>query len=95
VAILSLKQGYYAGWIDGPRVYPSAGYIGRTPDHRGFAALGEKGNDLSSVVSLVNSTALVLMFMLFMYMIHGGLEWLFRTSPLRLSGTAVSWDTVD
>ena len=34
-------------------------------------------------VSFVTSIAVVLIFMLFMYMIHGGLEWLFRTSPLR------------
>jgi potassium efflux system protein len=31
----------------------------------------------------VTSIAVVLIFMLFMYMIHGGLEWMFRTSPLR------------
>ena len=34
-------------------------------------------------VSFGTSIAVVLIFMLFMHMIHGGLEWLFRTSPLR------------
>ena len=34
-------------------------------------------------VSSIHSMATVLVFMLFMYMIRGGLEWLFRTSPLR------------
>jgi small-conductance mechanosensitive channel len=34
-------------------------------------------------VSLIDSIATTLVFFLFMYMIHGGLEWLFRSSPLR------------
>ena len=38
-------------------------------------------------VSLIDSIATVLVFMLFMYMIRGGLEWLFRTSPLRRAET--------
>ena len=36
--------------------------------------------------SLFNSIAGVLVFMLLMYMIRGGVEWLFHTSPLRLAG---------
>ncbi len=35
--------------------------------------------------SLLDSIATVLVFMLLMYMVRGGLEWLFRTSPLRLA----------
>ena len=35
--------------------------------------------------SLVDSIATVLVFMLLMHLIRGGLEWLFRTSPLRLA----------
>ena len=34
-------------------------------------------------ISSMRSMAAVLIFRLFMYMIRGGLEWLFRTSPLR------------
>jgi small-conductance mechanosensitive channel len=34
-------------------------------------------------VSLINSLAITFIFMLLLYMIHGGLEWLFRSSPLR------------
>jgi hypothetical protein len=34
-------------------------------------------------VSLIRTITVVLVFMMFMHMIHGGLEWLFRTSPLR------------
>ena len=35
--------------------------------------------------SLIRSLGTVFVFMLFMYMVRGGLEWLFRTSPLHLS----------
>ena len=35
------------------------------------------------LTSLVQSTATVLLFMLLMYMIRGGMEWLFRTSLMR------------
>ena len=34
-------------------------------------------------LSLIDSIATVLVFMLFLYMIHGVLEWVFRSSPLR------------
>jgi small-conductance mechanosensitive channel len=34
-------------------------------------------------VSLIDSSATALVFMLFMYMIHGVIEWVFRGSPLR------------
>jgi small-conductance mechanosensitive channel len=34
-------------------------------------------------VSLIDSTVTILVFMLLMYMIHGGLEWLFGTAVLR------------
>ncbi|MEN8807872.1 MAG: mechanosensitive ion channel domain-containing protein [Desulfobacterales bacterium] len=35
------------------------------------------------LLSLIDSIATVLVFMLFLYMIHGVLEWAFRSSPLR------------
>jgi potassium efflux system protein len=44
---------------------------------------GKKAPDSHLFVSLIHSMATVLVFMLFMYMIRGGLEWLFRTSPFR------------
>ncbi|MEX1326012.1 MAG: hypothetical protein AB1Z29_04360 [Desulfobacterales bacterium] len=34
-------------------------------------------------LSLIDSIATVLVFMLFLYMIHGVIEWVFRSSPLR------------
>jgi small-conductance mechanosensitive channel len=34
-------------------------------------------------LSLIDSVATALVFMLFLYMIHGVIEWLFRSSPLR------------
>jgi small-conductance mechanosensitive channel len=42
------------------------------------------------LTSLMRSTAAVLLFMLFMYMIRGGLEWLFRTSPMRRTSSLYS-----
>jgi small-conductance mechanosensitive channel len=45
------------------------------------------------LVSLIDSIATALVFMLFMYMIHGGLEWLLRTSPLRRAAAVYSDDT--
>ncbi|MFV9645579.1 MAG: mechanosensitive ion channel domain-containing protein [Desulfobacterales bacterium] len=44
---------------------------------------GKKALASHLFVSLIHSMATVLVFMLFMYMIRGGLEWLFRTSPFR------------
>ena len=35
--------------------------------------------------SLIRSLGIVLVFVLFMYIVRGGLEWLFQTSPLHLS----------
>jgi small-conductance mechanosensitive channel len=43
--------------------------------------------------SLLDSTATVLVFMLYLYMIHGGVEWLFRTSPLRRATVLHNEDT--
>jgi small-conductance mechanosensitive channel len=43
--------------------------------------------------SLIDSIATVLVFMLFTYMIHGGLEWVFRTSSLRRAAVLHSEDT--
>lgn len=37
-------------------------------------------------VSLIESIATGLVFFLFLYMIHGGVEWFFRRSPLKKSG---------
>jgi potassium efflux system protein len=53
---------------------------------------GKKGLALYLFESLTRSIAIALVFMLFMYMIRGGLEWLFRSSPLRRA-TALYWDT--
>jgi len=44
---------------------------------------GKGGVSSYLFMSFIGSTGMVLVFMLFLYMIHGGLEWLFRTSPLR------------
>jgi small-conductance mechanosensitive channel len=44
-------------------------------------------------VSLVHSVAIILVFTLFMYMIRGGLEWLFKSSPLKRSALLQSDDT--
>jgi len=44
-------------------------------------------------VSLVRSVAIILVFTLFMYMIRGGLEWLFKSSPLKRSALLQSDDT--
>lgn len=44
---------------------------------------GKEGLAEYLFVSLIRTITVVLVFMLFMHMIHGGLEWLFRTSPLR------------
>jgi small-conductance mechanosensitive channel len=43
--------------------------------------------------ALIDSIATVLVFMLFLYMIHGGVDWLFRSSPLRRA--AVFKDNMD
>ncbi len=49
-----------------------------------MAALsGKKGLSLYLFGSLIDSFGTVLVIMLFMYIIHGGVEWLFRTSALR------------
>jgi len=45
--------------------------------------LGKKGLAEFLFTSLIRSIALVVTVMLFMYVIRGGLEWLFHTSPLR------------
>jgi potassium efflux system protein len=44
-------------------------------------------------LSSISSIATVLVFMLFIYMIRGGLEWLFRASPLRRAAVLHSDDT--
>ena len=44
---------------------------------------GKKGLAVYLFESLMRSIGIVLVFMLFMHMIRGGLEWLFRSSPLR------------
>ncbi|MHC4166768.1 MAG: mechanosensitive ion channel family protein [Planctomycetota bacterium] len=54
---------------------------------------GKESLALYLYVSLIRSIATVLALMLFMYMIHGGLEWLFRTSPLRRAAVLHSADT--
>jgi len=55
--------------------------------------LGKKALSLHLFVSSIRSLAIALVFMLFLHMIHGGLEWLFRTSTLRLSAVLRSHDT--
>jgi small-conductance mechanosensitive channel len=45
------------------------------------------------LASLIQSATLVLVFVLFMYMIHGGVEWLFRASPLRRATVMNNDDT--
>ena len=54
---------------------------------------GKEALALYLFVSLIDSIATVLVFMLLMYMIRGGLEWLFRTSPLRRATVLHSDDT--
>ncbi|MFC1825264.1 mechanosensitive ion channel family protein [Thermodesulfobacteriota bacterium] len=44
---------------------------------------GKEGLALYLFDSLIRSIAITLVFMLFLYLIRGGLEWLFRASPLR------------
>ncbi|MEN8693035.1 MAG: mechanosensitive ion channel domain-containing protein [Desulfobacterales bacterium] len=44
-------------------------------------------------VSLIRSVAIILVFTLFMYMIRGGLEWLFKSSPLRRAALLQGDDT--
>jgi small-conductance mechanosensitive channel len=44
-------------------------------------------------VSLVDTIATTLLFMLFMYMLHGSVEWLVRTSPLRQATLVHRGDT--
>ena len=44
---------------------------------------GKKALASYILTSLIDSIATVFVFVLFMYMIHGGLEWLFRKSPLQ------------
>jgi small-conductance mechanosensitive channel len=46
-------------------------------------------------ISFISSTAAVLVFFLFMYMVRGGLEWLFRNSPLRRASVQKSDETDD
>lgn len=41
-------------------------------------------------ISSIRTIAMVLVFMLFVYVIHGGLEWLFRISPVRQAATRYS-----
>jgi small-conductance mechanosensitive channel len=45
--------------------------------------MGEDPLALFLFVSFMDSLATVLVFLLFMYLIHGAVEWLFRSSPLR------------
>ena len=45
--------------------------------------LGKHALSLYLLESLIDSVATVLVFMLYTYMIFGGLEWLFHSSPLR------------
>ena len=54
---------------------------------------GKKALGSYLLVSLIDSIATVLVFMLFMYIIRGGLEWLFRASPLRRAADLQSDDT--
>ncbi|MDH4230899.1 MAG: hypothetical protein OEW04_02590, partial [Nitrospirota bacterium] len=54
---------------------------------------GKKGLSLYLFGSLIDSLGTVLVLMLFMYMIHGGVEWLFRTSVLRRVAVLYSDDT--
>ncbi len=44
-------------------------------------------------VSLMRSMGIVLAFMLLTYMIRGGVEWIFRSAPLRLAAVPPSDDT--
>jgi small-conductance mechanosensitive channel len=55
--------------------------------------LGEAKLSYYLFVSLTYSIATVLVLMLFTYMIHGGLEWLFHSSPLRRVSVLQSEDT--
>ena len=54
---------------------------------------GNKALALYLFTSLIDSIATVLVFILFTYMLHGGLEWLFRASPLRRLGLFHRGDT--
>ena len=44
---------------------------------------GKKALAVYLLASLIRSIATIFIFMLFLYIIHGGIEWLFRTSVLR------------
>ena len=54
---------------------------------------GKSALALYLFVSLIDSIATVVVFMLFIYLIHGSLEWLFRTSPLRRAAVIPSDET--
>jgi len=54
---------------------------------------GKKALAVHLFVSSIRSIATVRVFMLFMHMIRGGLEWLFRSSPLRRAAVLHSDDT--
>ena len=54
---------------------------------------GRKALAVHLFVSSIRSIATVLVFMLFMHMVRGALEWLFRSSPLRRATVLHSGDT--
>ena len=59
-----------------------------------FAELwGQKALASHLFTSLIRSVTIILVFTLFMHMIRGGLEWLFRSSPLRRATVLQSDDT--
>lgn len=54
---------------------------------------GKKALGSHIFFSLIRSMATVLVFALFMHLIRGGLEWLFRTSPLRRASAITNHET--
>jgi small-conductance mechanosensitive channel len=54
---------------------------------------GKKALAVHLFVSFIDSFVTVLVFMLFLYMVRGGLEWVFRTAPFRRAAVLHSGDT--
>jgi len=54
--------------------------------------LGKKGLALYLFTSLTDSLVVILVFRLFIYMIHGGVEWMLRVTPLQQSAVVSADD---
>ncbi|MFC1604340.1 mechanosensitive ion channel family protein [Planctomycetota bacterium] len=54
---------------------------------------GKKALAVHLFVSFIRSLVTVLVFMLFLYVVRGGLEWVFRTAPFRRAAVLHSGDT--